>query len=725
MSSFKHLVDSVMKHGDTVIGEKSPPGFKGTVKGMKDEGDIDNPYALAWWMKNKGYKSHKKSSGANKNESIRVWHPTHGQGVVKEISESYINISWDNLQNRMTAPTVLPFSDAKYLTFVHEEYSNNPSDVDYDDDKDAGEKKRKHKKRKRMKESKKKLDEGMVAIGMAGIGGTHRSSIADDLDLGHLTLADLMLEEEDNEDSDDRDSKPDWDRGKRSHDSSDKSELRKSSDKGSDYVNVPRPADSVLTNQEDQPKYHPEPLSTMAGYDEAHDEMEPDGDYGEDLLPVDAPEVPKVRDMEDSGTRHNTRKSGEGEDTNEADDKNIDLEGDKPEDEDNQMKKYESKNFDLDASDLGLTEMEHGESMSGYGEGEGEGYMDMREHEMGAGEIAFTKEFLGKLCSALSSQSPDDDKCKALCDGLAAAQQEKGDMALDVADWDNVKAKAAEAYSNGYDGMEGKDYAEEGMKGDDYDYDEEGMKGDDYDYDEEGMKGDDYDNYDDYDYDYDEDRAEGDGEKAGSEGGKEHEGKIKMMDRKSGSRYHDKGREDPNRGKETRMRQRRDKRRDKQAGKYAMEDGSGTPVGSGSTSGPGGGSTKDLSKPKNYKGTAVGTQTGSGPGGGSTSNDGQKPTKDGGSNLVPANDKGNQLGAAENPFSKGKPNPRNQKALAAEARKRKSSKKKLDEAIMLGMSSIPHIGGGGRDAKIPDDAFDDDDELKMIKRRAGMDNWWK
>ncbi len=32
----------------------SPPGFKGTVKAMKKHKDIDNPYALAWYMKNKG-----------------------------------------------------------------------------------------------------------------------------------------------------------------------------------------------------------------------------------------------------------------------------------------------------------------------------------------------------------------------------------------------------------------------------------------------------------------------------------------------------------------------------------------------------------------------------------------------------------------------------------------------------------------------------------------------
>lgn len=40
--------------------EAAPEGWEGTVKAMKDNDEIDNPYALAHWMKNKGYKSHKK-----------------------------------------------------------------------------------------------------------------------------------------------------------------------------------------------------------------------------------------------------------------------------------------------------------------------------------------------------------------------------------------------------------------------------------------------------------------------------------------------------------------------------------------------------------------------------------------------------------------------------------------------------------------------------------------
>ena len=41
--------------------EVSPPGFKGTVKAMKKHDDIDNPYALAWHMKNKGDEAHYKN----------------------------------------------------------------------------------------------------------------------------------------------------------------------------------------------------------------------------------------------------------------------------------------------------------------------------------------------------------------------------------------------------------------------------------------------------------------------------------------------------------------------------------------------------------------------------------------------------------------------------------------------------------------------------------------
>lgn len=45
--------------------EVAPKGWEGTVKAMKRDkkkgkNDIDNPWALSWWQKNHGHKSHIK-----------------------------------------------------------------------------------------------------------------------------------------------------------------------------------------------------------------------------------------------------------------------------------------------------------------------------------------------------------------------------------------------------------------------------------------------------------------------------------------------------------------------------------------------------------------------------------------------------------------------------------------------------------------------------------------
>ena len=53
------------------VNEKSPPGFKGTVKALKRHREIDNPFALGWWMKKRGYRSHYTAKGRKKRESFR------------------------------------------------------------------------------------------------------------------------------------------------------------------------------------------------------------------------------------------------------------------------------------------------------------------------------------------------------------------------------------------------------------------------------------------------------------------------------------------------------------------------------------------------------------------------------------------------------------------------------------------------------------------------------
>jgi hypothetical protein len=54
------LLDAMKAASKKDLEEVAPPGWEGTVKAMKDDKDVDNPYALSWWMKKKGYKSHEK-----------------------------------------------------------------------------------------------------------------------------------------------------------------------------------------------------------------------------------------------------------------------------------------------------------------------------------------------------------------------------------------------------------------------------------------------------------------------------------------------------------------------------------------------------------------------------------------------------------------------------------------------------------------------------------------
>jgi len=55
--------DGYLKHRRNVISknvtEVAPKGWEGTVKALKKHPEVDNPWALANYMKDKGYKSHK------------------------------------------------------------------------------------------------------------------------------------------------------------------------------------------------------------------------------------------------------------------------------------------------------------------------------------------------------------------------------------------------------------------------------------------------------------------------------------------------------------------------------------------------------------------------------------------------------------------------------------------------------------------------------------------
>ena len=55
--------DDYLMHRRDVISKKvtevAPKGWEGTVKALKKHTEVDNPWALANWMKKQGYKSHK------------------------------------------------------------------------------------------------------------------------------------------------------------------------------------------------------------------------------------------------------------------------------------------------------------------------------------------------------------------------------------------------------------------------------------------------------------------------------------------------------------------------------------------------------------------------------------------------------------------------------------------------------------------------------------------
>lgn len=74
------------------IDEVAPEGWEGTVKAMKKDPEIDNPWALAHYMKNKGYRSHKESVSEKWDKETKVSPAEKGkyEGKTKaELEKSY------------------------------------------------------------------------------------------------------------------------------------------------------------------------------------------------------------------------------------------------------------------------------------------------------------------------------------------------------------------------------------------------------------------------------------------------------------------------------------------------------------------------------------------------------------------------------------------------------------------------------------------------------------
>lgn len=79
MSTIQQRVVSKFLQGKE-LEAVAPPEWEETVKKMKKHPEIDNPWALAWYMKNKGDKPHAKTAGA---------FPREGQ-VLRKLEEFWV-----------------------------------------------------------------------------------------------------------------------------------------------------------------------------------------------------------------------------------------------------------------------------------------------------------------------------------------------------------------------------------------------------------------------------------------------------------------------------------------------------------------------------------------------------------------------------------------------------------------------------------------------------------
>ena len=64
ISELRDMIRSVLKeemgcHDEEELDEVTPPGFEKVVKGLKKNPEVDNPWAVANAMKNKGIKPHR------------------------------------------------------------------------------------------------------------------------------------------------------------------------------------------------------------------------------------------------------------------------------------------------------------------------------------------------------------------------------------------------------------------------------------------------------------------------------------------------------------------------------------------------------------------------------------------------------------------------------------------------------------------------------------------
>ena len=625
-----HLEDQPDDAGEARWVEPKPPHdsseHKFSPKGVIELGVDDE-------MANKAYKKGGKRTNPTFDkspyrESIRVEHPLKGRGTVVSISEGIATIEWDRMDLRIHGPEKLTKEQAQIVSVITEKYEDDPA-VDV------------------VPKKKKKKDD----------------------------------ENKDEVNEDQYEQQP-------------------------SFQVAPPPSMTIFQDQEPDGDWKAEPLSTKDGAEAASDGDEVEGEMEE---PDDAPEPLNIKDLgdPDSGRGDSIAKQvfsgydGEGGDHTEIDydsdrvdydkqqdsshnkkDQDSDSDDDSGEDredddqddgqdkdegrEEETMSKRKDENmeltgadlgFDLHESDISIHDMDvegiltedarpHMQGMGGGSAGvrdDKHGHdaddnpdspLHMKEHELGQGEVAMTKELLAKLLQAV--QGVDEEKMESICMGLVNAGN-KEDRTLDVSDISMIMGEIKAAHEGHDEGSEDDAELDQALG-----HEDEPMDGE--------ME--------------EEEACEG----CGEEGSYEDTAAGDMQEPEGGAEKH------------------------RQAGKKQIMGSEGADE----DMVEGEGSGKPISDQKTK---------GKGPGGGSADEMGQKPSDE----IIPPHPKGSERGSL-GPVTDSNPMPP------------EGSGKNVNEAWM---AAIP---GTVRNLEADDyeiDPEDPDADIKMIKRRAGMDNWWK
>jgi hypothetical protein len=100
LSSHKKQIDSMIaKEGASEsVQEATPPGEEYVVKGLKKAKGVDNPYAVAWWLRKKGAHFRKGRNAGKTMKSVESKTPEQ----IKELAEKLMIVSFLNKKGGLT-----------------------------------------------------------------------------------------------------------------------------------------------------------------------------------------------------------------------------------------------------------------------------------------------------------------------------------------------------------------------------------------------------------------------------------------------------------------------------------------------------------------------------------------------------------------------------------------------------------------------------------------------